>query len=88
MATVLSPNKSKRLAIRGELQSASFLPWVERHCRRLGLICEIVYADAGEAVFKVDGQTDLIDALEVGCLLGPIDVWVETITISQVPPNF
>jgi hypothetical protein len=44
------------------------------------LTCETLYRDAGEAVFKVNGQPDLIDALEVGCLLGPFDVWVETIT--------
>lgn len=40
----------------------------------------MLHADGRKAVFKVDGQSDLIDALEVGCLLGPIDVWVETIT--------
>ena len=62
------------------MQSPTFLPWVERHCKRLGLTCETLYRDADEAAFKVDGQPELIDALEVGCLLGPYDVWVETIT--------
>lgn len=76
----LLSNQAQQLTIEGQLQSASFLPWVARHCRRLGLTCETLYADAGKAVFKVDGQADLIDALEVGCLLGPFDVWVETIT--------
>ncbi len=80
MPTDLTSNRSERLIIRGELHSTTFLPWVERHCRRLGLVCETLYSDAGEAVFKVNGQPDLIDALEVGCLLGPFDVWVETIT--------
>lgn len=66
--------------MRGDLQSAAFVPWVQRHGRRLGLSCEAIYVDTKTAVFKVNGQADLIDAFEVGCLLGPIDAWVETIT--------
>lgn len=27
----------------------------------------------------VEGPPELIDAMEIGCWLGPIDVWVETI---------
>lgn len=73
---------SEMLIIRGELQPASLHPWVQRYCNRLGLICEMLNADADEAVFRVTGQSELIDALEIGCLLGPIDVWVETITRS------
>lgn len=87
MSTALPSNQSQQLTIRGELQSSSFLPWVERHCTRLGLTCETLYKDASEAVFKVDGQADLIDALEVGCLLGPYDVWVETITRGPASPH-
>lgn len=80
MTTDLSPETSRWLTIKGELQSATFLPWVERHGHRLGLSIKVIYADPRTTVFKVDGQADLIDAFEIGCLLGPINAWVETIT--------
>ena len=80
MTPAVSTTQSQLLTIRGRLSSAAFLPWVERHSRRLGLTCTVVRAGAQEAVFRVGGQADLIDALEVGCLLGPIDAWVDTIT--------
>lgn len=80
MSNVRMSNHSRLFTLQGELQSASFLPWVARHSRKLGLACETLHVDACRAVFKVDGQADLIDAFEVGCLLGPIDVWVEKIT--------
>ncbi|MEL6688863.1 MAG: hypothetical protein AAFP28_00980 [Pseudomonadota bacterium] len=35
--------------------------------------------------FVVEGQEELIDALEVGCLLGPIDVWVESVEQHPAP---
>lgn len=79
----MSSNRTQTLIIRGELHSPSFLPWVARHSVRLGLTCETLRADASEAIFEVGGQAELIDAFEVGCLLGPFDVWVEA--ISRTP---
>lgn len=72
-------NQVQRLIISGELGSASFLPWVARHSLRLGLACKPIRTSPAHAEFEVSGQPELIDALEVGCLLGPFDVWVETI---------
>lgn len=80
VSNIPSSNQPQKFMLRGELQSPNFLPWVERHSRKLGLRCETLHADPSKAVFKVDGQVDLIDAFEVGCLLGPYDVWVESIT--------
>ncbi|MEM9348829.1 MAG: acylphosphatase [Pseudomonadota bacterium] len=72
-------NHRRRLVIRGKLASPTFLPWVKRHSRRLGLKCQNLHADPALVEFNVEGQTELIDALEVGCLLGPIDVWVDSV---------
>lgn len=72
-------NHRQHLVILGNLGSPSFLPWIERHSHRLGLRCEALTAGPARVELRVEGQADLIDALEVGCLLGPFDVWVETI---------
>ena len=78
-------NQRQRFTIRGKLESPSFLPWVDRHSYRLGLSLEHIRADAACVEIEVEGQADLIDALEVGCLLGPFDVWVESIERSSGP---
>lgn len=72
-------NQSQRFIIHGELASPSFLPWMERHSARLGLSCAPIHTGDVRVEVRVEGQTDLIDAFEVGCLLGPYDVWVERI---------
>lgn len=73
------PIQAQRLILTGDLGHASFLPWVARHSARLGLNCQPLDTGPERAEFEVAGQAELIDALEVGCLLGPFDVWVEAI---------
>jgi len=87
MSDVQPLQQFQAFTIRGDLQSASFLPWVIRHSQRLGVTCQLLRANGSEAIFRVDGQRDLVDAFEVGCLLGPFDVWVETITRRPLSPN-
>ncbi|EEX13930.1 conserved hypothetical protein [Citreicella sp. SE45] len=33
---------------------------------------------------EVEGPPALLDAMEMGCLLGPIEVWVESIVRERV----
>lgn len=77
-ATPLS-NRAHRFVISGDLASPSFLPWVARYSDRLGVRCQQLAAGPDRAEFLVQGQPDLVDALEMGCLLGPFDVWVESV---------
>lgn len=76
----------ERLTIRGRLGTESFLPWIIRHAARLGLDIEIGHTDAGHVDIDLSGPADLIDAMEMGCLLGPIEAWVETIDRTANPP--
>lgn len=69
----------QRMTILGDLDIAAFLPWINRHAAKLGLRQTISHADNGRIELDLRGPEELIDMLEVGCLLGPIDVWVETI---------
>ena len=61
----------ERMTILGDLEASSFLPWIRRHVERAVFV---VYGD-----IEVAGPVELIDMMEMGCSLGPIDVWVETI---------
>jgi hypothetical protein len=60
---------TQHFAIRGQVGAASFAPWITRHAARLGLC----------------GPPDLLDAMALGCSLGPQEVWVDQ--IDRLPGN-
>lgn len=77
----------ERFTIRGDLGADSFLPWIKGHAVRLGLDGEIRHADARRVDVDLSGPVDMIDAMEMGCLLGPIDVWVDAIERASSQTN-
>lgn len=77
--TVEAAVPAERFIIRGELGAATFLPWVRRHMGKLGLDGTIDQVWPAQVVLRVEGPAELIDALEMGVSLGPIEAWVATI---------
>lgn len=75
----------EQMIIEGRLEGGTFLPWIERHARKLGLVQTVRHADHARIALDLCGPAELIDAMEMGCLLGPIDVWVEGIARSAAP---
>ncbi|NTJ65125.1 acylphosphatase [Agrobacterium rhizogenes] len=69
----------ERMTILGDLNAASFVPWIQRHAQKLGLAQTFFHSDADRIELEVTGPAELIDMLEMGCSLGPIDVWVDEI---------
>lgn len=76
---------AERFTITGDLASPVFVPWVERHARRLGLSASISNHGPTRMKVRIEGPAELVDAMEVGCLLGPIEVWVDD--IAREPLN-
>jgi acylphosphatase len=74
----------ERMIILGNLDAASFVPWIRRHAAKLGLSQAISHSSAERIELEVEGPEDLIDMMEMGCSLGPIDVWVETIERKSI----
>lgn len=72
------------MTIHGRLDPVSFVPWIKRHASKLGLAYTIGRSDSGIIELEVSGAPELIDMMEMGCSLGPIDVWVETIDRAPV----
>lgn len=70
---------AEKFIILGDVGAAPFLPWIERHARRLGLRGHIARVSAGRIEVELSSPPDLIDAMEMGCSLGPMEVWVESI---------
>ncbi len=74
----------EQFIIEGDLASDTFLPWIARHVQRLGLHGVPWRHSDRQVEIHLSGPPDLIDAMELGVSLGPIDVWVETIARRQL----
>ncbi|BCG96706.1 acylphosphatase [Mesorhizobium sp. 131-2-1] len=74
----------ERMTILGDVEAASFLPWIERHAAKLGLAQAICVAGPDRIELDLVGPAELIDMMEMGCSLGPIDVWVEAIRRAPI----
>lgn len=66
-------------ALLGRVGAPAFPPWIARHAAKLGLTLAPGAQEAGRLTFRAAGPPELLDALEVGCLLGPMEVWVDSI---------
>ncbi|MDR6100060.1 acylphosphatase [Agrobacterium larrymoorei] len=75
--------RKERMTILGSLDTRSFLPWINRHAAKLGLEQHIQHADQARIELILSGPVELIDAMEMGCSLGPINVWVEDIQRAE-----
>lgn len=72
------------MTIRGDLDSASFMPWIRHHAAKLGLVQAFIHTSSDRIEIDVAGPVELIDMMEIGCSLGPIDVWVEMIDRTPI----
>jgi len=76
---------TEKLVIRGRLSSTDFPPWITHRAQRLGLRGGILRVDDHAIEILVAGPLELIDAMEVGCSLGPTSVQVDR--IDRMPSN-
>lgn len=75
---------SERFKLSGDVIKPDFLDWISHRACRLGLTGWVQEDHEQEIVeIFVDGPKDLLDAMELGCSLGPITVWVEH--IERIP---
>lgn len=69
----MAVTETVRISFTGHFVPPSFLEFVDRRAARLDLDVSITSADAGRVAVEISGQTDLIDAFEMACSLGPLD---------------
>ncbi len=70
----------QKLLIVGNVGASTFVPWIERHAHKLGLTGCVCRESARCVEVEAEGCEDMLDAMEVGCLLGPAEVWVESVS--------
>ncbi len=74
----------EKLTILGEVDAASFIPWISRHCAKLGIRQSVAFSGPDRVEIEIAGPLALRDALEAGCSLGPCDVWVDKILRQEM----
>lgn len=72
-------NLSQHFRILGDVGAPVFAAWITRHAKRLGLTGAILRHQANQLDLVVTGQADLLDAMALGCSLGPQEVWVDQV---------
>ena len=86
MADDNNPLPSTRcLRILGDVGPADFRAWTLRHAGRLGLRCTIISHRADCLEVVASGPDALIEALALGCSLGPRSVMVDRVETSPEP---
>ena len=74
-----------QLTMRGHGLDGSFLSFAADKARRLSLAGWAALPSEGEMTVVVSGPAALIDMLEVACMLGPVDVFVDGIERVHLP---
>lgn len=76
---------TQQFLLRGQVGAASFAPWITRHAARLGLDLHRLHQDPDCVTLILSGPAELLDAMALGCSLGPQEVWVDE--IERLPGN-
>lgn len=76
---------TRQILSRGQVGAARFPPWIARHAARLGLKLRHLHQAPGCVTLVLTGPPDLLDAMALGCSLGPQEVWVDD--IDRLPGN-
>ena len=72
------------LRLTGVLGAPGFLDWICHRARLLDLAGWVAQKDETELTIVVFGPEPLIDAMEMACSLGPVNVLVERVEVSPV----
>ena len=68
---------SELFRILGRVGHPVFAVWIARHAARLGLAASGLAQTEAVVQVALTGPPDLLDAVELGCSLGPQEVWVD-----------
>ncbi len=75
----INKHMTERFSIKGDVGSAVFPKWIARHAARLGLEERFIAQDAACVTVVLSGPLDLLDAMALGCSLGPQEIWVDEV---------
>lgn len=75
------------ITLTGTLDQPQLLPWIQGHAAKLGVRIQITKSTRSDVRFDACGATEMVQALALGCSLGPHGVWIEDVKLSPVEPT-
>ncbi|MCY6380077.1 hypothetical protein [Hoeflea prorocentri] len=73
---------SARISLTGKVFEQDFAPWIRRHSRKLGLEILRLSRDRDALIVEACGSEPMLQALALGCALGPESVLVDRFDIE------
>ncbi|MEP4194745.1 MAG: hypothetical protein ABJL99_03825 [Aliishimia sp.] len=74
------------IKLTGDVNTPDFAGWIEKHARKLDVQLLDTQTDRAGVSLKVQGAEELVQALALGCSLGPASVMVEGMTLTRLDP--
>ena len=74
--------RTAKIMLQGQFCQSSFLPWIERYAHKLGVQIISFQFDRGDLEMLVLGPDEMVEALALGCSLGPKDAFIYSFGIS------
>ena len=68
-----------RFVFKGTFRTQSFVEFARHRAERLGLDVQFGQASTEAVALNVSGATELVDAFEMACSLGPLDCFVRDV---------
>lgn len=70
----------------GKLVADSFVEFARHRAEKLDIPLAVLASDSGSVALAVDGQSDLVDAFDIACSLGPHDCIVLDVERAPASP--
>ena len=71
--------------LKGQIDSPDYPVWITNHARKLGVQVDTQQTRANMITIKARGAPEMIQALALGCSLGPESVLVTDMEITDAP---
>lgn len=78
----MSGQAQARILLTGDVHSADFPAWIDRHAHKLGLDRVTTERVEDGLQVRASGAEEMLQALALGVSLGPESVLVDTVTIT------
>ncbi len=77
-------DRTASIHIIGQVQAADYPEWIQRHARKLGLR-DVTARLTNEGMdVRATGPDEMLNALALGCSLGPASILVDEIAVNYV----
>ncbi len=72
-------HKSLEFSLSGHVGAEDFVPWMQKHARKLGVEFTVLEASPRHLSIRTTGVIEMVDAFVLACSLGPQSVCIKDV---------